>query len=385
MAEADRKGHYTPSDVYPYTAGQTNLDALLVPAWAASGGRDAMITRFKDAAQRAKIIPEIEQAIRARFNGSENIYIISAKRKLTDIMKERDVGAGEAVIELLEQAPQRAILSFGSENDLRLFLKNPDTAIACDCGADLSPTHPRGTGTFTRVLGHYVRDVHLLTWEDAIRKMTALPASTIGLVDRGQVQPGMRADLTVFDPEIVSDRSTYDQPTLLSEGIEDVLVNGVFVRQAGSATGKQAGEQLHRTEHMPTRPLHSGQRSVSASSTVLGGTLDGNQASLQLRLSVAQPATARHATGGFELDENGRLVLKMISFGDLQIDAGWASFTGIARLKGGAEEPVVVILDQNDPMMPGRASISVYGPAFQYAADYPGEILKIEHSEPPSG
>lgn len=377
MAEAERAGHYTPSDVYPYIAGQTNLDALLVPAWAASGGREAMLARFKDLAQREKIIPEIEQAMTARFKGPQGVYIISLKKQLTDIMKERNVGAGEVVIELLEQAPQRAILSFGSEDDLRLFLKNTDTAIACDCGADLSPTHPRSTGTFPRVLGRYVREEHLLTWEDAIRKMSALPASTIGLVDRGLIQPGMRADLTVFDPSSVSDRSTFEHPQLLSQGIEDVIVNGVLVREGGTATEKQGGQELRRTEHMPTRALWMGGRTVAASAVLRKGELNGGKLTLRLHMSIRQPASSHHAVGLFQLLDKGRTTLEMTSLGDLQVDAGWASFTGMARLANGAEEPVVAILDQNDPMRPGVTFISIEGPAFRYTASYPAEILKI--------
>jgi N-acyl-D-amino-acid deacylase len=380
MAQADKEGNYTPSDVYPYTAGQTNLDQLLVPAWAASRGRAAMLARFKDPAQRQKIIPEIERAMRARFNGPEGVYIISLKKLLTEVMKERNVGAGEAVIELLEHAPDRAILRFGSENDLQLFLKNPDTAIACDCGADLSPTHPRATGTFPKVLGHYVREEHLLTWQEAIRKMSALPASTIGLVDRGQIQPGMRADLTVFNPDHVSDRSTFDQPTLVSQGIEDVIVNGVLARENGVATEKQGGQQLRRAEHMPTRPLFMGSRKITASHTIPERMLNGNAAPMRLRLSVMQAASSHHATGSFQLVQNGRTVLELTSFGDLQIDTGWASFTGMARLTNGKEEPVIVIVDGNDPMQPGKTFISVKGPTFQYAAYCSADILRINRA-----
>ena len=113
--------------------------------------------------------------------------------------------------------------------------------------------HPRAFGTFPRVLGRYVREQHVLTWEDAIRKMTALPANTIGMVDRGFVAPGMAADVTVFDPATVIDRATYEDPGQLSEGIRLVLVNGRVALRDGKVTGEQGGRVLdaHRAHAEP--------------------------------------------------------------------------------------------------------------------------------------
>ena len=148
------------------------------------------------------------------------------------------MGAGEAVIRTLEAAGDQelyAVLQFGTEADLEAFLRYDGTAVACDCGATLLKlTHPRFYGTFPRVLGRYVREKQVLTWEQAIEKMTALPASTIGMVDRGVLSVGMRADITVFDPRVITDRSTFAQPALMPEGVREVLVNSRSAWHEGS-------------------------------------------------------------------------------------------------------------------------------------------------------
>ena len=104
--------------------------------------------------------------------------------------------------------------------------------------------HPRSTGTFPRVLGHYVRDMKLFSLEEAVRRMTSLPADFVGLRDRGRVQEGLAADLALFDPATVTDRSTWDQPQLMAVGIPHVIVNGVFVLRDGKLTGRTPGRYL---------------------------------------------------------------------------------------------------------------------------------------------
>src|SRR5439155_25245808 len=215
------------ADAYPYLAGQTGLGALMIPAWAQDGGRDAMLKRFQDAALRARIVKEVEDAMNVRFGGVDGVYLPATKRQLADIVRESGVSPGEAVVRILEQGNESAILKFGSEADLVKILQHPTTSMACDCGATLNTRqHPRAWGSFPRVLGRYVREQRALTWEDAVRKMTALPANTIGMVDRGFLAPGMAADVTVFDPATVMDHATYEDAGQLSEGIRLVLVNG---------------------------------------------------------------------------------------------------------------------------------------------------------------
>jgi N-acyl-D-aspartate/D-glutamate deacylase len=153
------------------------------------------------------------------------------------------------VVRLLEDLEHPVILRFGSEDDLSRILEYPTASISCDCGASTAERiHPRYWGTHPRVLGRYVREQEILTWEEAVRKMTSLPAATIGMEGRGTLAPGMAADVVVFDPETVVDRATYQDPTAISEGIVHVLVNGQLAWEAGAPTGVQAGRVLRRPQ-----------------------------------------------------------------------------------------------------------------------------------------
>src|SRR6202000_1398931 len=124
-------------DAYPYLAGQTGLGALMVPGWAQDGGRLEMLKRFKDPELRARIAREIEEALNARFNGAEGVYLPQTQQQLVAIMREWHGTAGETIIQILEMGNPSAILRFGREEDLVKILQHPSTAIACDCGASL--------------------------------------------------------------------------------------------------------------------------------------------------------------------------------------------------------------------------------------------------------
>ncbi len=350
MEAATGRGHYTAADAYPYLAGQTSLGALLIPAWAQDGGRDAMLQRFKDPAQRARIVAETEQAMKARFGGPEGVFLPATKRELVDIMREQQASAGETVVRILEQGNATAILRFGSEADLVKILQHPTTAIACDCGASTETRqHPRAFGSFPRVLGRYVRETKALTWEDAIRKMTALPASTIGMVDRGYITTGMAADITVFDPATVVDHATYEDPGQLSEGIRLVLVNGMIALREGKATGLRAGRVLSRTPHMPSRPMNT----TAARRLALKGTVTDQ---VRIDIDITQAAGAARAQGSFRLqDANSNTVLEGTEMGLLQTTRDWATFT--ARIKNRltrAEGLITVIVERADPAVVGH-------------------------------
>ena len=260
MRQATDRGVYTAADVYPYLAGQTGLVAFTIPGWAQDGGREAMLTRFADPALRARIVKEAEDAMNARFGGPASVYLPAMKQDLTAVMRDMQVPAGEAVVRLLERGSPGIIARFGIEADLVKILQHPTSSVACDCGAIVrDAAHPRYYGTFPRVLGRYVREQHALTWEDAVRKMTGLPAATVGMVDRGLLAAGMAADVVVFDPATVIDHATFEEPMLPSDGIRDVLVNGRFALRDGTPTGEHAGQALRRTTHMPTRPMNAGE------------------------------------------------------------------------------------------------------------------------------
>src|SRR5918993_5316251 len=227
MAQATRQGAYTAADAYPYLAGQSGLGALIIPGWAQEGGREAMLKRFADPAMRARIVKESEDAMAARFGGPQGVYLPRTQQELTAVMKDMNAGGGEAIVRLLEQAPDPgAILRFGAEADLIKILQNPVTSMACDCGASTATrVHPRFYGSFPRLLGRYVREQKITSFEQAIRKSTWLPAATIGMNSRGLIALGMAADIAVFNPNTIIDHATYENPALLSEGVKHVLVN----------------------------------------------------------------------------------------------------------------------------------------------------------------
>jgi N-acyl-D-amino-acid deacylase len=336
MRAASARGHETVADIYPYLAGQTGLGSLFVPAWAMEGGRAEMLKRFRDTTLRPRIAQEIETAIAARVLTPDNIYVSSHQRQFSEYMRERNAGAGETMIGLLEKESPMAIMKFGAESDLKELLRFPGSAISCDCGAseERPGLHPRFFGTFPRVLGHYVRATKTLTLEDAIRKMTGLPASILGMADRGFLSVGMVADIAVFDPLTIIDHATYEQPTLASEGVRHVLVNGRLALRDGKATGEKAGSVLYRAADLPSRPMRLQQmRALSVQS---------KNFNLQLR---QPPQDKTRGTFRF-LDPDTKLEIRILEIGLLQAYGKWASFTARARLMPGAEEfTIQVILD----------------------------------------
>jgi N-acyl-D-amino-acid deacylase len=354
MTEATRQGRYTAADAYPYLAGQSGLGALIIPGWAQDGGREKMLERFKDPALRAKIVAEAEEAMAARFGGPQGVYMPATKRELTDVMKEFGVSGGEALVRVLEEGNTGAILRFGAEADLIKILQHPTTSIACDCGAALPgrAMHPRYYGTYPRVLGRYVRETKALSWPDAIRKMTLLPAATIGVVDRGAIAVGMAADITMFDPATVIDHATFEHPTLKSDGIRHVIVNGRLALQDGTVTGQQGGEVLLRGKSMPSRPLDLARRR-----RVVTNPQISNRDGLLIHVDVSQAPGERRAVGTFRLapaSTNERLLrIESIEFGLLQATDDWATLTAWVRTTRGGdgyqERAMVAMIEGADP------------------------------------
>ena len=343
MKQATRRGHYTAADAYPYLAGQSGLGSLIIPGWAQDGGREAMLKRFADPKLRLQIVAESEQAMRARFGGPEGVYLTRTQQELTAVMKEMNAGAGETVIRILEQGDPGAILRFGIEEDLVKILSDPATSMACDCGAsNATRMHPRFYGSYPRVLGRYVREQNIMSWEEAIRKSSWLPAATIGMIDRGLVAPGMAADITIFDPTTVIDRATYENPAQRSVGIRFVLVNGKVALEDGVATLVHSGKPLFRTSNMPSRPTNAGRRSLVAR---------GSASNHDVTIDLTHRAGARQATGRVSIE--GREPID--TFGVLQTTTRWASFSGVDR----AQRAVIVIVDLQDPLNAGSATFAV--------------------------
>jgi N-acyl-D-amino-acid deacylase len=241
-------------DQYPYIAGSTFLSSLL-PISAHEGGTDRMLERLRDPSEREQIRGLITES-RGLNWGWQNILVTSMnseKNKPYEGLNLREVSErrGEDPVEtlfniIMEEENAVTMVSFNmSEEDVRIIMKSPFQMVCTD-GIVLGKPHPRAYGSFPRVLGQYVKE-GVIRLEDAIRKMTSLPAQTFGIRDRGLLKEGMFADVTIFDPDTIIDKGTYQDPIQFPEGIEYVLVNGSVTVENGVHTGKRAGKVLrHR-------------------------------------------------------------------------------------------------------------------------------------------
>jgi N-acyl-D-amino-acid deacylase len=268
MIQAARDdGQDVSADMYPYVAGGTALASSL-PPWVADGGMTKLLERLKDAATREKI----KQEVATEHPNWENLYLGSGGAKgillagienpafkqyngraLAQFAAEQKKQPLDALMDLViaDKAQTGAIYFIASEEDLRFGLKQPWTSIGLD-GSETSLDgplfdphgHPRAFGSMSRFLGHYVRDEHLLPLEQAIRKITSLPAQRERLPARGLLKTGFFADITIFDPAIIIDKATYEDPVQLSEGVKYVFVNGQLEYESGKLTGTQAGKVL---------------------------------------------------------------------------------------------------------------------------------------------
>ena len=252
-----REGVDVTADQYPYDRSSTNL-GIRLPHWALADGK--LKERLADPATRRKIAGEMKQMLAdmgepdyafatvARcawspaFEGRTIAEINAAKGRTPDADSQI-----ETIFELMQGGGASMTYRVMGEVDIERFMRYPFTAVASDGGIvelGVGQPHPRSYGTNARVLAEYVRARGVLTLEDAIRRMTSLPARTFGLRDRGLVREGMAADLVVFDPARVADRATYAQPHQYSVGFDYVLVNGEFVVDRGKPTGARPGRVL---------------------------------------------------------------------------------------------------------------------------------------------
>ena len=264
---ARARGLDVTADVYPYTAASTSLSACL-PPWAVEGGGEKMLARLRDPSTRARIRADIMKD----SNEWENIYLGSGGaagvlvgsvvnreleglqgKRVSEIAKEQGKDELETLFDIVvaDRGQTGAIYFMMNEDDLRAALREPFVSICTDSGARAtdgplsgSKSHPRGWGTYPRILSRYVRDERLLTLEQAVHKMTGQPAARVGLKDRGVLRAGAYADITVFDPARVRDLATFEQPNQYPEGIEYVLVNGQLEVDGGQRTHVNAGRPL---------------------------------------------------------------------------------------------------------------------------------------------
>jgi dihydroorotase/N-acyl-D-amino-acid deacylase len=249
-------------DQYPYTASHSGI-TILVPAWAMEGGTDQLLRRVDDPALADSILAGIELNI-VNDRGGNDLRRVQFSRVSWDESLEgktlhdwavRDgldptpATGARLVIEAVRRGGANGIYHAMSEDDVAAIMQHPQTMIASDGRlvelGDGHP-HPRWYGTFPRVLGHYAREEGVLTLEQAVRKMTAMPAARIGLRERGQIRQGWHADLVVFDPETVIDRATFAEPHQYPVGIEWVVVNGRVAVADGEFRDARAGRVLKR-------------------------------------------------------------------------------------------------------------------------------------------
>lgn len=248
VEHAQAQGVVVTADQYPYTASGTSVGASLLPRWAEVGGRDSLRARVEDPATRARLVAEMEVNMKRR-GGPATLLISSTRdstilgRNLAQISEARGVTPIDAALQII-LAGDASVASFNmKDEDIERFMREPWVMT----GSDGSAGHPRKYGTFPRILGLYVRHKHVLTLEQAVHRSSALPAKALGIPQRGTVARGNFADLVVFDPATIIDRSTYEEPTKLATGVQWVLVNGVVAVEKGEGTGTLAGRALRHT------------------------------------------------------------------------------------------------------------------------------------------
>jgi N-acyl-D-amino-acid deacylase len=265
VEQAQARGVNVTACQYPYTAGGTGLQATL-PGWAQEGGRETMLTRLADPAERAKMRRDIEANTEvenllegATFDGVQVASVPADKdqsivgKRLAQIAAERKKDNWDTLFAILIENDGRvgALYHMMSEDDVKAAMKFPWVSVGTDSSA-IKPEgelgrgqpHPRSYGTFPRILGHYVRDERVVPLPDAIRKMTSLAASQLKIAERGTLKEGYFADVVIFDPATIADTATFEKPHQYPVGIDTVIVNGIVTVRNGTHTGARAGRAL---------------------------------------------------------------------------------------------------------------------------------------------
>ncbi len=265
---ARARGLDVTANMYPYDRASNGLDACL-PLWVREGGLDQMLARLQDPSLRDRIKRDMDDAAARDWEnqwygsgGGAGVMVSTVLdpslrqwegKNLVEIGKAMGKDPRDAAMDLViaDRAETSVIISIMREDDVRLALASPMIAIGTDSGARAedgpfseSKSHPRAWGSFPRILGKYVRDEKLITLEEAVRRFTSRPAARVGMTDRGLLRPGMKADVTIFDPATIRDVSTFVDPTHYSVGIPHVLVNGRAVVSNGKITNERPGQPI---------------------------------------------------------------------------------------------------------------------------------------------
>jgi N-acyl-D-amino-acid deacylase len=257
-------GQRITADMYTYTAGATGLDAAM-PTWVQSGGLEAWIKRMKDPAVRARLVQEMRtpsndwENLLLLSGSPDNVLLISFKnpklkpltgKTLAEVAKMRGKSPEETAMDLVIEDGSRVgtVYFIMSEDNVKREVGLPWMSFGSDEASEApegvflkSSSHPRAYGNFVRVLAEYVRKDRVATLPDAIRRLTSLPATNLGIRQRGSLKPGYYADVVVFDPATVQDHATFEKPKQLATGVDDVFINGVQVLKNGKHTGAKPG------------------------------------------------------------------------------------------------------------------------------------------------
>jgi N-acyl-D-amino-acid deacylase len=261
---ARQEGLGITADIYTYTAGATGLDAAM-PPWAQEGGHDAWVERLRDPAIRERVLAEMNtptdewESLMLAAGSAENMMLVGFKNEqlkpltgktLAEVAAMRGVSPAEAAMDLVLEDDSRVetVYFIMSEDNVRKKVAVPWVSFGSDADAPTaegvflkSNPHPRAYGTFARLLGRYSRDEGIVVLEEAIRRLTSMPADHLGISDRGRLQPGMYADVVVFDPETIQDHATFVEPHQYATGMVHVFVNGEQVLEDGEHTGATPG------------------------------------------------------------------------------------------------------------------------------------------------
>jgi N-acyl-D-amino-acid deacylase len=251
-------GYDVTIDQYPYTASSTNL-AVTVPDWALSGGLDSLRSRIKSKAVREKIVGQMVKSLKNNKNKDYSYAVVAAYAPDTSLnglniseinklkgRKANPKAEAETILVMLEKSNAQMIYHTMNEEDVKFFMRYPFNMPAADGGVSngTGMPHPRGYGTNARVLGRYVREMKVIGIEEAVRRMTSLPAQKFNLHNRGLLQEGYAADMVIIDENTVSDVSTFQKPHQFSTGIPFVIVNGKLVIDNGVHTGVRSGTAI---------------------------------------------------------------------------------------------------------------------------------------------
>jgi N-acyl-D-amino-acid deacylase len=259
VESARKRGLQVTVDQYAYPASSTSLDSRM-PTWAIAGGREEGKKRLADPETRKRIIAELKQDLKEKkFKDFSYAYVASHRAKpeyngkniaeITQMAKgKKSVDAQiEQIIEMYQAGGAQMVYQVMDEKDVQNIMRQPFTMIASDSGVRQMGSgvpHPRGYGNNARVLGRYVRELKTIGLEDAVRKMTSLPAQTFNLRDRGQIREGFAADIVIFDENRVGDKATFEAPHQYAEGFTWIIVNGQVVFDGNALTGKMPGAPL---------------------------------------------------------------------------------------------------------------------------------------------